>query len=309
MALRFSPDGERVVIGSALEASLSVHEAVSGRKIWRLSGRGATSPSWSGLEWSPDGKQIAVASMNWGTDSRWAAGPLRVHDARDGRVLREWSQERFGSLAWSRDGKSIAVQVSPPQDDDEGAVPFVPSPTTIEVRDARGGQVLQTLRGTPDKINAIQQSPDRMRWAACGRDGAVRVWNADGVLAHEMRAHAGEARDLAWKTNGILVSVGDDGTTRFWNARTGRLAATVILLQEPGAVPRPRQPRGKVRGRARDFGGGVFEELPPAQWLMWTPEGFYNASARAEKFVRWRVGERLFPASRYKNLFRPEAVH
>ncbi len=51
------------------------------------------------------------------------------------------------------------------------------------------------------------------------------------------------------------------------------------------------------------FGGGQFEKLPPVEWLFYTPDGFYDASPGAEKYFRWRVGSRIWPAARFKSRF------
>jgi hypothetical protein len=44
-------------------------------------------------------------------------------------------------------------------------------------------------------------------------------------------------------------------------------------------------------------------------WLITTPEGYYNGSPNGARMIRWRVGDRLFPAEQYEAQFkRPDLV-
>ncbi|MEM3433901.1 MAG: hypothetical protein QXP27_06970 [Candidatus Methanomethyliaceae archaeon] len=45
-----------------------------------------------------------------------------------------------------------------------------------------------------------------------------------------------------------------------------------------------------------------------AEWLITTPEGYYSASPQGEQFIRWRVGDTLFPAEKYPQYKRPDLV-
>ena len=54
--------------------------------------------------------------------------------------------------------------------------------------------------------------------------------------------------------------------------------------------------------------------IPPANpeqkgvdWLATTPDGYYTGSPRADRYVRWRLGDNTFPAERFAGEFkRPE---
>ena len=44
-------------------------------------------------------------------------------------------------------------------------------------------------------------------------------------------------------------------------------------------------------------------------WISFTPDGFYDGSAGIEKFIRWRVGEELFPDEKFKTeRHRPDLI-
>jgi hypothetical protein len=53
----------------------------------------------------------------------------------------------------------------------------------------------------------------------------------------------------------------------------------------------------------------TFVPLSAQEWIVTTPQGYYEASAGAERFVRWNVGGVLTPAERHAPTYhRPEQV-
>lgn len=49
------------------------------------------------------------------------------------------------------------------------------------------------------------------------------------------------------------------------------------------------------------------ENKAPTDWLIYTPEGFYNASPGATAQIRWRIGDTLYPAARFQSRFQQSA--
>jgi hypothetical protein len=57
----------------------------------------------------------------------------------------------------------------------------------------------------------------------------------------------------------------------------------------------------------------TFAESQPgtvgAEWLAYTPDGFYNGSPGVERYLAWRIGDELkTPATLGPQLHRPERV-
>lgn len=72
---------------------------------------------------------------------------------------------------------------------------------------------------------------------------------------------------------------------RLWDRRSGRVKATLLVI----VARRNRQP--------------TFE------WIAFTSKGYYRASAGAARYMRWRVGDKIFPAEAYASTFRrPDLV-
>jgi hypothetical protein len=48
---------------------------------------------------------------------------------------------------------------------------------------------------------------------------------------------------------------------------------------------------------------------PSRDWIAYTPEGYYDRSAAAGRFIHWRDGDRVLPEEAYEGEFhRPERV-
>jgi hypothetical protein len=72
-----------------------------------------------------------------------------------------------------------------------------------------------------------------------------------------------------------------------WDLSTGRLLVTVEVLSCS------RNAKGYLT----------------TDWIAQTPDGYYDASSGAAKYIRWRVGNNLLPATAYeKKYHRPDIV-
>lgn len=138
-----------------------------------------------------------------------------------------------------------------------------------------------STRDESTSVQSVTLSPDGKVLATAGADGHIRLRDTtDGNLIREFRGHSSGATSIAFSLDGKnLVSDGRDGTTKFWATSSGELLVTLI-------------------GFGKD------------EWISFTPEGYYDASPRtAEGLVKWRSGNSLYEASRYRQkLNRPELV-
>ena len=91
---------------------------------------------------------------------------------------------------------------------------------------------------------------------------------------------------MAFSANGQTVaSVGWDSTVKLWDSGRGRLLVTLLIV--------PSGQEGKVS----------------TEWIAFTAEGYYVGSAGAGRFIKWRVGSKLFPAEQYERTFnRPDLL-
>jgi eukaryotic-like serine/threonine-protein kinase len=113
----FSPDGKQFVFmrgvpdGSVEEVRIAAADGTGDRLLVRL-------PAWPafafGATWSPDGKTIAVPTLQVGKETKWVLSVIRVADASV-RVL--YSNPDFlGRPVWMPDGDSLLVPIGLPRE-------------------------------------------------------------------------------------------------------------------------------------------------------------------------------------------------
>ncbi len=102
--VRYAPDGTRLAATGG-DGVLRVFATGSGDEVARLIPLGA--PAQHGLDWSPDGRWLAVGT---------AAHQILVYDARDGRLIDTLlgHADVVTAVAWSPDGAALASTAGGP---------------------------------------------------------------------------------------------------------------------------------------------------------------------------------------------------
>jgi WD40 repeat protein len=302
-SVAFAPDGKQLasIGGDEDGAQLRLWDAPTGRL---LRGFVRHDVQWLSLVYSLDSRMLACARMD---------GPVELREARTGRLLRTLHSSGGGvALAFSPDGGLIANE----GDDDSILVwnsrtgrrvrtlkmkhftgfslAFSPRggllavgclQDGVELWDTRTWELVRVLAGHEYSVGALAFSPDG-KVLATG-SASVRLWDVEsGQLITTLTGHTDEIDALSFGPDGrTLVSASHDDTVKIWSVPDGRLLVTLQVL--------PPARHGTIA----------------SQWIAYTPEGYYEASGGAERFIRWRVGDRLFSAARYVRIFhRPDLV-
>jgi WD40 repeat protein len=133
------------------------------------------------------------------------------------------------------------------------------------------------------KVRALTFTSDGRKLAAAG-DGTT-IWLGEMEPApgpvedlDALRPHHFEQINalLAWGDQPFLVSGSDDTTIRFWDLKSKKLWGTfcpAVGGPEPGAPNDPAPVR----------------EL---DWVLYTPEGFFDSTSNGSKLVRFRLGDK-----------------
>jgi WD40 repeat protein len=130
-------------------------------------GTSAPAPTATALDWSPDGRRIALGTAD-GRCSTWDSGAGRR--LAEGRL----HASRVTDVAWSPDGLRVA------SGSDGGRV---------HVWDAATGQQLLQLESFDAAVRQLRWSPDGRKLAGVAADGVVRVWDATRGFELPSRAH------------------------------------------------------------------------------------------------------------------------
>ena len=199
-SIAFSPDGKRIVSGSA-DNTIKVWDTATGEEVKTLRGH---EDGVKSIAFSPDGKRIVSGSVD---------KTIKIWDAATGAELMtlRGHGRRIDVVAFSPDGKCI---VSGSADN------------TIKVWDTATGAEVMTLRGHKDGIRSVAFSPDGKHIASGSGDKTIKIWNAaTGIELMTLRGHGywGETiGSVAFSPDGErIVSGGGDKTVKIWDAATG----------------------------------------------------------------------------------------
>jgi len=336
----FSPDGSTIASGSDDE-TIILWDAATGEMRRQL--KGHSSPVWS-VAFSPDGKTIAsgsedhtiilwdaatgemrrqlkghlfwqVFSVAFSPDGKTIASGSSDHtiilwDAATGEMKRKLSEGTWSvhSVAFSPDGKTIASGRY------DGA---------ITLWDAATGEMRRQLKGHSSVVWSVAFSPDGKTIASGSEDHTIILWDAaTGEMRQQLKGHSSVVASVAFSPDGKTIASGSwDDTIILWDAATGevkrQLEGHTHWVQSVAFSPDGKTiASGSKDGTARVWDPATGEEVAALfsidageDWLIATPQGYYNASLNGDRYVRWWIGNQLYPVEQFSERFkRPELV-
>jgi WD40 repeat protein len=166
--------------------------------------------------------------------------------------------------AWSPDGRTIATS-------EGGHVRLWDAATQECLRVFPAGRAARPAFSGDGKLLAI-----------AGEGGKVTLWQtATGALHRIWRAHDASISSLAFSPDArTLCTASSDGTIKFWRIASQRLLLTWRLLPA-----------------AHD---SEFSQ----NWIAYTPASYYTGSPGCEQWIRWRMGDKLLPATTFRKTYR-----
>ncbi|MDX2511637.1 MAG: caspase family protein [Desulfobacterales bacterium] len=117
-------------------------------------------------------------------------------------------------------------------------------------------------------------SPDGKYLLTGHRDNKIRLWNvASGKVERIFKGHSGAVIQVSYTEDGRhIVSSSWDGTIRLWGISTGKEIAQFISFKD-------------------------------GEWIVITPEGYYNSSANGDKHLNVRIGNNAYGIDQYRSVF------
>lgn len=207
LAVAFSSDGKLVASGGQGKLVL-VHDANTGLLVQTHKGH---NDRITALAWTPGNSGMLVSGSSDRTAKIWKPkiGPNEV------RTLTE-DAAAVVSAGWSPDGKIVITG-----HDDHRARTW----------QASSGKLLHTLEvaGSPPQVSSLAWSPNNLI-LACGRGNhTLQLWNTrTAKLIHSLQAMAPVER-VSWSPgSSTVISSNADRTTRFFDAASGRIRATLV---------------------------------------------------------------------------------
>ncbi len=289
LSLTFSRNG-KVLVSGADDGGIKFWNVETGEVIKSLANDGMVLR----VAISPDGNMLVTSGGDaavtlWNVETGQPIGTLEGHS------------DLVTSAAFSPDGKSLVsvcrngsfkiwnvenqkeVKSFAGQNSNVEAVAFSPDGKTLALGNTRAalnlvdietGRTLKTLIGHTADIWSLAFSPDGKTLASGSRDATIKLWNVGtGQEIATLGGHSAEVAAIAFSPDGnFIVSGSLDGTTKLWSRKTNQLLASLVSLG------------------AND-------------WLVTTPEGYFDGTPNGWKQLLWRFNDNTFDYSSVETYF------
>ncbi len=155
-----------------------------------------------GHAWSPDGSLVAYAAYN---------DEFVILDPQTNKSQTFKNKQQIDSLAWSPDGKWIAVGLEKGQ---------------INIWDVASQALATVLDGHDNQVATLAFSPDGSKLLSGSWDRSLRTWYVrDWTSAGEFTGHTGAIYLARWHPKQArFASMSTDGTLRIWTADASRVS-------------------------------------------------------------------------------------
>ncbi|WP_231742766.1 caspase family protein [Stieleria varia] len=190
------------------------------------------------------------------------------------------------------------------------------------------------MMGHEESVTAMSESSDGRFLATSGMDGTIRIWNLERFgqsgtvdldisfengLIHQVAA-GGASEKAGVKPGDYLLKIGDVDVSEI-----GQLSADNRFPYMPGDKVTLTLRRGEENYQAdveliRDpmLRARLLLSLfisRDNEWVLWTPEGYYDASPRGDSLIGWHVNRGWDQAADYyparlfqENFYRPDVI-
>ncbi len=298
-AFSLSPNGRTLAAGEFVDGGVGLIDA----ETLRATGGFEAFPTGPilAVEFSPDGRRLAVGGQNggvgvWDAESGRRVGPLllapRGPEVDNPHSVQALAFGSGGKLAgasvggavrvWDADGREIVEPLRLPHfvlglafspDGAQLAIPFgarFEGPDGIEIRDVRSGERIARLRSGED-VRSVAFSPDGSLLAVGRLDGTVLFWATDDWerVGAPLAAGGGEALSVAFSPDGrTLASAYAEAAVMLWDVESRQAVGSLPVPVGQAAWFTARfTPDGRRLFVLTDYGNAFRWEVDPATWV------------------------------------------
>ncbi len=297
-SVAFSPDGRNALAGY-MYGVLKLWDVATGKEIRTFIGH-IKDKGVSSVAFSPNGKYALSGSKD---------KTIKLWDVAAGKATRTFTGHAgdVNSVAFSPDGK-YALSGS----DDK----------TLKLWDIATGKEIRTFTGHANMIFTVVFSFDGKYALSGSSDHAIKLWDvATGKEIRTFAGHASWVQSVVFSSDGkYALSGSKDQTLKIWDIATGKEIRTFAghagSVNSVNFLPDGKRCiSGSEDGTSRIWDLSTGKEIAQMvgfeedEWLTMTPDGHFNASAKAAKNINVRIGNNVYSIDNFfDNFFNPGYV-
>ena len=311
IAVAFSPDGKYFASGG------------KGTKLWDLATRQERMTFDDSIAvsiaFSPDGKYFLCGAprpiLSFAPRPK---GSMKLFDVATGRKIRDFELPPFedlSSVAYSPDGKHVLSG--------GGHTKGV-----MILWNASFGNSVKTVVGSKGfsypSVRAVSFSPDGEYVLSGGSDNSVILWNAKNLTQiKKFVGHTGLTgiMSVAFSPDGkYALSAGGDGQVKIWDLAAGTEWKVLAGHTAMYGLSAKFFPNGNYVISAGDASTKIWDvatgeevasmiAFEDGEWIVTTSNGYYNASAKGDQYLKVKVGGKDYTIEQLREAFyRPDLV-
>jgi len=292
-SITFSSDSKQLATGHDRE--IKIWKTEEGKLIRIITGH---EDEVLAVAFSPDNKYLASA----GKDSTIKLWDLSANFLA--RILKGHSKKVY-DLVFSPDSRLLASSSTD---------------NTIKLWEVTTGQITNTFKGESSYEPSLDFSPDGKSLARNSYDN-VSIWNtATGQLRQNLKSSIrNRIYSLAYSHDGKRLASGSYSDISIWDAETGRQVYYPENSESWGfsykvntldcypvnevlvSIYNLKKIKFYNSGNGRHIANFIF--IDDSDWICWTPDGYYDCSEGAIKYITWRIENTIYPAEKFANKF------
>jgi WD40 repeat protein len=324
-AVRFSPTGDKIAVGFTDSTQINVLSGQDLKVLYRPSTQGVDNGNLGRVAWSADGRGLVAGGryddtgmnpiLHWskagqGTRSQWASGASNtIMDLRalpDGQIVFGAQDPAFGVLSAQGDQQVYrAAEIADFRNIFKGSFQLAATGDQVQFGYELFGKELRQFSINTRTLTSPVASTENWspRTTAPGltitdwKDTAAPKLNGKPLSLQQYET----SRSLAIAPDGQRFLLGTEWSLRLFDKQGQQqwevpvpTAAWGVNIAGNGKVAVAAFGDGTIRWYRLQDGQELLALFPhpdKKRWILWTPQGYYDASAGAEELIGWHVNQ------------------
>jgi WD40 repeat protein len=238
----------------------------------------------------------------------WEAS-MKIHDLNTGYYTTYWdleTQSAYNAIFHPNDLYVVSARMD----------------KSIQLWEPETRTAIRNFVGHTDIVSTLLFADEGKILLSASWDGTIRLWDVGtGLMTKKMKGHRGAVYTAIISADGkFIYSGGADRTIRVWEFATGKLVKTIqghqaeitsLLFSPDNKMLISHSVDGVTKFWDLVSGKEFFEHIHLGEndWMVKNPEGYFNGTDNARKYIHFVSGIRTFSVDQFfSDFYRPDLL-